>query len=336
MNAAPDTEALARAAAAGSGLYVDAIAAGAPALEVARTATALADAITVRLIELAQVRLGPAPVAWVWLASGSQGRRELTPHSDQDNSLILADDWREAEHGAYFAALAGEVNDGLHACGYRRCPGEVMASNPLWRQPWAAWRDYFEDWVGRTDSRKAMLAANFFDMRPVAGDHGLHRRLFAAVLPTCAAHESFLIHMVSNAVSNRPALGLFRTFAAAGNGKVDVKINGLIPIVDIARIHALALGRPEVDTLARLQAAAGRGRLSGAGAAALQDAFAFISGLRARHQAAQLRAGSIPNNFLDPAQLSPQERRRLKDAFAATAVVQRALAQAFAAAGPAF
>jgi CBS domain-containing protein len=96
-------------------------------------------------------QLGAPPIPYLWAACGSQGRREQTGISDQDNCLILSDDYREAEHGAYFAALAKFVSDGLNAAGYFYCPGDMMATNPRWRQPVATWRSYFAKWINIPD-----------------------------------------------------------------------------------------------------------------------------------------------------------------------------------------
>ncbi len=53
--------------------------------------TAVTDAITIRLLQLAEARLGPPPVAYAWVAAGSQARNEQTAHSDQDNCMVLDD-----------------------------------------------------------------------------------------------------------------------------------------------------------------------------------------------------------------------------------------------------
>ena len=50
-------------------------------------------------------------------------------------------------------------------------------------------------------------------------------------------------------------------------------------------------------------------------AESLKDAFLLVSELRIAHQAAQVRAGSAPDNAIAPAALSPLERDYLKDAF---------------------
>src|SRR5690606_39551120 len=88
---------------------------------VTRLITDIADTVTRRLLAMAEAELGPAPVPYLWLACGSQGRQEQTGVSDQDNCLMIDDAATKADM-AYFAKLAKIVSDGLNACGYVYCP----------------------------------------------------------------------------------------------------------------------------------------------------------------------------------------------------------------------
>lgn len=302
---------------------------GATASQVGQALSSLNDVITRRLLDFAEAALGPPPVRYAWLACGSQGRHEQTVHSDQDNALILDDGFRADAHGDYFAALGRQVCDGLDLCGYRYCPGNVMAANAQWRMTQADWLVTFRRWIARTDRKAAMLVANFADLRVVAGEPALHAPLPAAIEDGAARHEGFLAQMVGNALDNRPPIGLFRNLVLIAGGDhahtFDCKRQGLLPIVDIARIHALVLGLGEVGTLARLRAAGAGGALRASTAAELAESFEFLSGLRLRHQVAQLRRGEAPDNFIDPDALTPLERRHLKDVFAVIAGLQNVL-----------
>jgi CBS domain-containing protein len=310
-------------------LHVQLVAANATAQQLGLAIATVCDAVTRRLIELAIERLGEPPVPFAWIATGSQGRGELTVRSDQDNSIILDDAFENDRHDAYFDALASSVNEGLDACGYERCPGEVMASNPRWRQPVATWTTYFTGWLENTDYKAAALAANFFDMRTVWGRDELRQRLMAAILPRCTEDAVFRAYLAGHALSNRPPLGFFRNLVLERSGDhvgtVDLKMHGLLPIVDLARLYALASGVEAVGTLQRLKDAAGTPMLSEEGAENLRAAFEYIWMLRARHQAEQLRRNEQADNFVAPDALRSMERRHLRDAFAAIATMQDAV-----------
>ena len=313
-----------------SELQVQLITSGADSDQTGQAVSAVTDAITVRLLQLAEAKLGAPPVPYCWMAGGSQARREQSSHSDQDNALMIADHMKP-EDDAYFAALAKIVNDGLDACGYIYCPGEVMASNPKWRQPMRIWTKYFNTWIKRPEPMALMLASVFFDLRPIHDPEGLFGELHERVLALSKADRIFIAYMAANALKHRPPLGFFRNFVLIHGGDhnqtFDVKHRGIVPIVDLARVYALSAGLDEINTLERLQAAAEAGALSKDGAANLADAAMFIGTLRMRHQARQLKRGEKANNFLSPDRLSPLERGHLKDAFSLINVMQESLGQ---------
>ncbi len=314
-------------------LHLQLMAAHATARQLGHAITAVADAATRRLIELAIDRQGSPPVPFAWIATGSQGRGELGVGSDQDNSMILDDAYEEATQGVYFDELARFVNSGLATCGFRLCPGEVMASNPRWRQPVSRWHEYLRSWVDHADHTSATLVANFFDMRTVWGEDSLRDALMRSELPRCADNESFLAHLAGHALGARPPLGFFRRFVLTHDeqqeGTVDLKVQGLIPIVDLARFYALRSAAAMVETEDRLHAAVSSGLLSEDGADNLRVAFEFIGTLRALHQADCLRRNEAVDNRVAPAALIDLERRHLKDAFAAVTTVQESLRAAY-------
>jgi CBS domain-containing protein len=314
-------------------LHLQLVAAHATARQLGQAVTSVCDAVTRRLIDLAIEKLGPPPVPFAWVATGSQGRGELTLCSDQDNAMILDDAYAPESHGVYFESLARSVNEGLHASGYTRCPGNVMASNPAWRQPLATWRRYFLDWMQHTDHKTVTRAVNFLDPRTVWGEESLRQRLMDEILRLCVGAKVFQAYLAAHALGNQPPLGFFRGFVVARSGAhegmVDLKRRGLLPIVDLARLYAVAAGIDAVATQQRLHDAAEHGTLTTDGADTLQFAFEFIWTLRARRQAEQLRSQAPVDNFVAPDALTPMDRRHLKDAFAGIAAMQRSLSAAY-------
>ena len=106
---------------------------------------------------------------------------------------------------------------------------------------------------------------------------------------------------------------------------LDMKHRGIVPIVDLARVYALSAGLPQINTKERLRAAAEAGALSKEGAANLEDALEFINMLRITHQTRQIKEGLPPDNHISPKELSPLERRYLKDAFGVISALQESL-----------
>ncbi|MFZ7089946.1 DUF294 nucleotidyltransferase-like domain-containing protein [Primorskyibacter sp. 2E233] len=295
---------------------------------VTRLITDIADTATRRLLALAEKKFGPAPVPYLWLACGSQGRQEQTGVSDQDNCLMLDDAVTEEDKG-YFADLAKFVCDGLNTCGYVYCPGDMMASNPRWRQPVSIWRTYFQGWVGKPSPEAQMLASVMFDLRPIGGTTSLFQDLQQETLRLASKNSIFVAHMISNSLKHMPPLGLLRGFATIRSGEhkntLDLKHNGVVPVVDLGRVYALQGQLSAVNTRARLEAAQGTGVLSQTGGRDLLDAYDLIAETRLEHQAAQIKAGSAPNNYLAPSSLSDFERSHLRDAFVVVKSLQSAV-----------
>jgi CBS domain-containing protein len=312
-------------------------AAGSSAYATGHIVTAITDALTTRLLHLGEARFGPPPIDYAWVAAGSQARNEQTAKSDQDNCMVLDDAYDEAAHGAYFKQLATFVCDGLAACGYVHCPGEMMAMTDKWRQPRRVWREYFRRWIDTPEPMALMLTCVFFDVRTVSGRAELLESLRAEVLSHTPKARLFLALMVGNALKHQPPLGLFGNISTERSGPhkgtIDLKHTGIVPVVDLARIYALAAGHPAVNTHDRLAHAADSGEISPQSVRDLRDALEFLAALRIRHQASRMTAGFEADNHLKPSTLSNFERSQLKDAFGVVKTLQDVLAQRYRGAG---
>ena len=308
------------------------VAQDASASDITRIVTAVGDAVERRIIDLAISSLGPPPAPFCWMVLGSKARYEQALGSDQDHALILADDLPEGAD-EYFAELADLVVEGLIDAGYTRCPGDVMATNPRWRQGITAWQREFTRWVTEPTSDAVLTASIFFDSRALHGDHTLHTQLADHVISLTPDGKRFLAHLAKEAVANEPPLGFFRGFVLAKEGEhkdtLDLKRGGIGAIVDLARVHALAKGLAPVSTQARLLAAAAAGSMSQKTADNLIDALEFIAHVRLVHQARQVRAGASPDNHIGPGELTAFERGALRDAFQIVRAAQQALTQLF-------
>lgn len=306
--------------------------AGASGEQLGRFITTVTDTITRQLIRIGENELGSPPCAYAWVALGSQGRGEQSAKSDQDNALVLAEAV-DAEGDAWFASLAKIVNDGLDACGYVYCPGDVMASNPKWRQPLSQWRQYFRRWITVPEQKALMHANIFFDLRAVSGDGELVDALKNTILKTAQDNELFLALMAKNAMTWQPPLGLFRQFVVERSGEhkdtLDLKQRGIMPIVEIARIRSLAGGVVRIGTRNRLNAAATAGEITESDATNLIDALDFIEQLRIQNQSEQMHRGEKPNNYLAPQAISRLHRQNLKAAFSQVRTSQASLLNRF-------
>lgn len=273
------------------------------------------DRLTSKVIELTARRHRLPPVAWCWLALGSEGRHEQTFVTDQDNGLIFnATSVQEA--GALrqiFLPFAQEVNQHLADCGFALCTGQIMAGNPAWCLSLEEWREKFIDWVRRPEPEALLNASIFFDLRPLFGDLALGERLRTLLLSMTVATPSFQHLMAANALQVDVPLN-FRGEIAVGEGdSIDLKKYGSRIFVDAARIFALSSGTKAVNTAERLRQAGSSVGLPGAEIAAVDAAFSQILRLRLAQQIEAAGRGEPGGYGLKPAVLHDVDRAILRE-----------------------
>jgi len=282
-----------------------------------------------RLLELGEEKLGPPPIPYCFMALGSMARDEQLVVTDQDNAMVLDDSFIPEEHDEYFLALAKFVSDGLAECGYTYCTGDIMATNPKWRQPLSVWKDYFTDWIDNPKAEALLNSNIFFDLDGIYGETDYAEQLKTLIVNKASNSQRFLTFLARNALNRTPPLGFFRTFVLEEDGKhqktFNLKRRGTAPVSDLIRVHALACGSRSQNSFERLRDIAKTKLMLDDDAGNLRDALEFISIVRIRHQALAIEEGRDPDNNVRPEDLSPFERSHLKDAFQIVSNAQKFL-----------
>ncbi len=302
---------------------------GAKASNITKVITEINDRLVRKVVEFAERKIGKPPVAYCWIALGSEGRKEQTFKTDQDNALIYADPETEAAAEAarkYFEAFAEFVRDGLTQCGFPLCPADYMASNPQWRQPLKAWKKYFSTWISTPTPDAVMNSVAFFDFRFMAGEPALAEQLRDYLNAQLKDQKVFLGYLANLAIKNTPPIGFFKSFVVEKSGEhkdeLNLKVKGFAPLVDIARLFALEKGIRETSTLERIETLRGVHTIVEEYADDLEQAFEFIMLLRIHHQYSQISSGHAPDNFINPNKLSNLEKRSIKEAFQLISKIQ--------------
>ena len=176
------------------------------------------------------------------------------------------------------------------------------------------WRDRFAAWVGDPTARSVLEAAIFFDFRRVAGTLALDP--MQEVLDGVRLREAFLRSLVRQALEFRPPPLLVLRLRGGGS-ELDLKRQGIAPVVFMARCYALAVGSHARNTLERLSAATRAGLMGPDASANVMEAYRFLLGLRLRSQLKMISEGKAPTNVVALSQLSVIERSRLKDSLQA-------------------
>ncbi len=290
------------------------------AAQIGRVVSTLNDAVIARVARAAEEDLGPPPCRYALMVHGSEGRREQTLLTDQDNALVYLEDGTASRR--YFPQLADRVVRGLVRASFPRCAGGFMATN--WCRPLAEWESLFQSWLAEPEPEALLGAANFFDFRRVWGT--LELDPLENILDRAADNRIFLAHLAAAGLKFRPPLGLFRSFKDTDGG-LDLKKGGILPIVSLARVVGLEARCRSRATLDRLEAAGEAGILSEDGAESLEEAFRYLHRLRLEHQLRESKAGDSVDNIVPLDNLVSLERRHLKDSFALIRDTQDWLAQ---------
>jgi len=278
----------------------------------------LNDKLSCRAIELQAVWHELSGIDWCWIALGSEGRREQTFATDQDNGIIFRDTRPAAEVRELLLPFAQAVNRVLDACGFPLCKGNIMAGNPEWCLSLGEWQAKFSKWIRSPEPKALLNSTIFFDFRPLWGNAELAEELRNGLNLETHDNQRFLRAMAANALESQPPLGMFRNIVTSGRGRqahtVNLKAQGSRPFVDAARIYALAAGLAQTNTAERLRAAGARLNIPPEEVEAMVDAFHFVLLLRLRHQ--HLATGDPGDiNRIDPDSLNALDRRILKEAF---------------------
>ena len=322
-------EGLARLAPDVRAAFVRMVEEGADSTMVGSALSTIGRSFTRRLLELAEEELGPPPVAYCFMALGSMARNEQSIVTDQDNALVLADDFDPLRHDDYFLTLAKRVSDGLDACGYPYCKGDIMATNARWRQPLSVWKQYFRDWIDAPSPERLLHSSIFFDLDAVYGENPFVEQLQDLVASRAAQSPLFLAAMARNALNRTPPLGFFRTFVMEKDGKhnnsINLKRRGTAPMTDLIRVHALACGSRAQNSFARLDDIDRTQLLAPGVNQKLRYALEFLSMSRIRHHVIDIEQEREADNNIEPENVSDTERHNLKDAFQVLSNAQKFL-----------
>ncbi|MCR9964920.1 DUF294 nucleotidyltransferase-like domain-containing protein [Vibrio antiquarius] len=286
---------------------------------IGRAMSVIGSSFKQRLAELAEQELGPAPIPYCLVAMGSMARDEQLIVTDQDNALILDNSYDVEMHGEYFEKFAKFVCDGLAACGYAYCTGDIMATNPEWRKTRAEWEECFGNWIDNPTPERLLNSNIFFDLLGVHGRVKWAEQLSSFIVRRAKRNNRFLACMAYNAIRRTPPLGFFKDFVMEKDGRhrnsINLKRRGTAPLADLIRVHSLAIGSRSQNSFDRLDDINDAGILPKGRGMDLRDAMELIYMVRIRHQALDIENGDEPDNNIEPENMSEFERRNLKAAF---------------------
>jgi len=273
------------------------------------------------LINFAIEEIGPPPVKFAFMIMGSEGRKEQTLKTDQDNAIIFEDVNKEnlESVNAYFLKIGEHVCNMLDKIGYDFCKGDIMAKNPKWCQPVSIWKKYFKEWIYNANSDALLQISIFFDFRFGYGDIGLVNELRENLFDVLGNGKGFFKYMAANTTHFRVPIGFFGNFIVESKGKFkntfDIK-KPMMLVVDFARVYALQNKISATNTMERLELLCKKNAISESDYNDISHSYSYMMNLRFINQInGIINEGGEPNNHINPKKLSRIEQQTLKEIF---------------------
>lgn len=283
--------------------------------------TTVSDTIALKVIEGAIAELGTPPAKFVYMVLGSEGRKEQTLLTDQDNAIIYEDKANEHRELVrdYFLKFAEMVSDQLNEIGFSYCEGGFMAKNPKWTHSLSHWKRNYVEWMTDSNPETGMQFAASFDCRYLYGDATIMDELHEFLdVELKKPVDRFFHYMAVNALQYEPPLTFFRnirTFTVGTQQVFNLK-KTMSPIVDLVRMYALKYRIFATNTGERLEALKALGVFTEREAQELLQSYYYLMGVRLKKQAVQIITDKVvPDNYLDPKTLTKVEQVTLKEIF---------------------
>lgn len=283
--------------------------------------TTIADTITVKVIENVIRQIGKPPAKFVFMVTGSEGRKEQTLSTDQDNGIIYEDKANEQREMVreYFLDFAKRVSDDLNTIGFVYCKGEFMASNPKWTHSLSHWKRNYEEWINETVPENAMKFSTLFDCRYIYGEESIINELKDFIQEQLQVpNERFFTFIAKNALQYEPPLTFFKRIKTQTIGKAevfDIK-TAMSPIVDLLRVYALRHHIDSENTGERMKKLQETGVFSKEQYQELHHSYYYLMALRLKNQVYQINIEKkLPDNYIEISRLTKIERVTLIEIF---------------------
>ncbi len=283
--------------------------------------TTVADTIAIKVIETVINEMGKPPAKFVFMVLGSEGRKEQTLKTDQDNAIIYEDKANEhrEEVREYFLKFAETVSDRLNYIGFSFCEGGFMAKNSKWTHSLSHWKRNYQSWMEEPMPETVMKFSTFFDCRFLFGEPAIIEELKEFLdLELQKPMEKMFFLMAKNALQYEPPLTFFKNIrtTTVGSQEVFEIKKAMTPIVDLVRVYALKNRIFEVNTGERIKALKEAGIFTESGFHELMQSYYFLMSVRLKKQAKEIMQDKkAPDNFIDINSLTKIEQVTLKEIF---------------------
>ena len=245
---------------------------------------------------------------------GSEGRGEQLLKTDQDNALV----WRDGyEPPAGLQAICERFSEALAQFGYPPCAGRIMVSNAAWRDSVGDFTRRVRQWLLMSDGDALMNLAIFLDAHAVSGDARLLEQLQHEARNSMAHSDAMLARFAAAIDAFGSTQGWWNRLLGGGESAgLNLKKEGIFPVVHGVRSLALQAQLAETNTAQRLEVLASRGVISARQASDWTQCLHYLMGLKLQAGLGEIDRDQPVSGDVDVSRLSTLERDLLKDALA--------------------
>lgn len=298
---------------------------------ITKIVSSFSDEVTKKIIELTIKEIGTPPARFSFINLGSEGRKEPTLFTDQDNAIIFEDVPEDKERFAaeYFLKMGEKICNSLDYIGYSFCKGNIMAKNRQWCQPFSVWEKYFTDWITTPEPKNLLDATIFFDFRIVSGEEEFTDNLRNIISVLIKKHSIFLYHLAYNTYNLKlQHISSGNIISDKNTELIDLK-NAVNPLIMFVRTYSLQNTISYTNTLERLNALKSKKILSGNTADEIIFAYNLLMKLRFKNQI-ELSDSNLPlSNTMNLNKLTGIEFSLLKKTLSLIPVYQNKLSVDF-------
>ena len=243
---------------------------------------------------------------------GSEGRGEQLLKTDQDNALILRDGYQPP---ADLVEICNRFSQALMDFGYPECPGHIMLNNSDWRKNTQDFGTMVKDWLLFPTPDKLMNLAIFMDAHAVCGDIRLLTQVQQGIVQLATDNDAMLGRFAAAIDAFGNSIGWWNKLLGLSDAdqSMNIKKEGIFPLVHGIRSLALAAQLTETNTFARIEVLQKQSVLSAETAANLTQSLQFLMGLRLKTGLDELDKGRPVSGGIDVSRLSSLDRDLLKD-----------------------
>ncbi|PID47264.1 MAG: cyclic nucleotide-binding protein [Proteobacteria bacterium] len=251
------------------------------------------------------------------IVMGSEGRAEQVVKTDQDNGIILDDNFEMDEKK--LRDFANQFSQTLQDFGFPKCDGNIMISNPFWCKKQKEYKKDLYDYINNPNPQNFINIAIFYDALHISGEKNLLKNLTAYMYDMLDNSDIFYSHFAKIITNFDVPLGFFDGFVYSSKdehkNELNIKKGGIFIIVHGVRSLAIEHKITSTNTIKRIKKLGELGILEDDFTKDLIMAFNFLLNLKLTFQLEKISKKEPIDNYINPQHLSSMQKDLLKDAF---------------------